>query len=344
MVSARSADAFEPRTLKCVTERTSFQSLQEFEFSFGWRAQSELRPNTRIQLSAIVKRSSQTLCDLKVDAKYILIAFFFEDYAMGMFRTWAETIAAYCKELGVSGSIVQIGRQEMFFGVSELKDIIARTGNSPSDLVLSLECESRAVVSESKELAWITPEYYFAHLGFSRVDAVDISEYEGANVILNLNEPAKSGTPQYDFVFDSGTIEHVFHIPNYFQNIHSLCKVGGHILHLTQSSGWMGHGFYLICPTLFWDFYEVNGYRIVRAEVWQIPIDPKLNPRFFGTIKYRPGLFPETHQMGISAESYFMVMFVVQRLDSSTGDVAPIQSSYRRIHQLAREAGGHRFY
>lgn len=151
---------------------------------------------------------------------------------MGLFHTWSETIAARCKELGVSGSIVQIGRQECFFGVSELKDMIARTGNAPSDLAFTLEREGKAVTPAPKD--WITPEYYFAHLGFSRVDAVDVSDYEGANVILDLNEPAKSGTPQYDFVLNSGTIEHVFHIPNYFQNIHSLCKVGGHILHLTR--------------------------------------------------------------------------------------------------------------
>lgn len=62
----------------------------------------------------------------------------------------------------------------------------------------------------------------------------------------------------------------------------------------------MGHAFYLICPTLFWEFYEANGYRIVKAEIWQIPTDPALN-RFLGVISYRPGIFPEGHEMGLSA-------------------------------------------
>jgi hypothetical protein len=255
---------------------------------------------------------------------------------MGMFSVWAEPIAAYCKELGVSGSIVQIGRQEMFFDAATLKDMIARTGNAPSDLAGALEREGRAVTPDQS----VTPEYYFAHLGFSCVDAADVSDYEGANVILDLNEPPKSGTPQYDFVLDSGTIEHVFHIPNYFRNLHSLCKVGGYILVLTQSSGWMGHGFYLTCPTLFWDFYKANGYRIVRAEVWQNPIDPLLGSRFIGIIPYRPGIFGGGHRGGISAESYYMVMFIVQRLEGSTGDVVPIQEEYRVLHEAARNARG----
>jgi hypothetical protein len=263
---------------------------------------------------------------------------------MGLFRTWAETIAAYSKQLGVSGSVVQIGRQQMFFGVSELRDIVARTGNVPSDVAVSLERESKHVVPGPPDALWVSPEYYFAHLGFSQIDAVDISDYEGANLILNLNEPANSNLPQYDFVFDSGTVEHVFHIPNYFRNVHALCKVGGHILHLTQSSGWMGHGFYLICPTLFWDFYEANGYRIVKAEIWQVPTNPALNSRFFGTIPYRPEIFPDSHQMGISSESYFMVLFIVQRLERSACDVVPIQGSYRRIYQRAQVAGSQRFY
>src|SRR5712692_1353971 len=112
---------------------------------------------------------------------------------MGLFPVWSESIASYSKELGLSGSIVQIGRQEMFFGVSELREMVARTGNAASSLAVDLEREGKAVLPNH----WITPEYYFAHLGFSRVDAVDVSDYEGANVIIDLNEPPKSGTPQY---------------------------------------------------------------------------------------------------------------------------------------------------
>lgn len=250
---------------------------------------------------------------------------------MGLFPRWAESIAAYCKQLGACGSVIQIGRQDLFFGVSELEEILARTGNAPSGLALTLEREGNAILKDRR----ITAEYYFAQLGFSRVDAVDLSDYEGANVILDLNGPPRPDLPQYDFVLDSGTIEHVFHIPNYFRNIHSLCKVGGHILHLTQASGWMGHGFYLICPTLFWEFYAANGYRIVRAEIWQIPTHPSLESRFLAVIPYRPGLLPEGPQMGISAESYFMVLFIVERLAHSTCEVVPIQRAYERLHRSA---------
>src|SRR4051794_26123585 len=95
---------------------------------------------------------------------------------MGLFPVWAENIAAHCKKLALEGSIVQIGRQEMFFGAPELHQILARIGNPPSGLVDILEQNGKALMTDQS----VTPEYFFAHLGFSQVDSVDISGLRGS--------------------------------------------------------------------------------------------------------------------------------------------------------------------
>ena len=56
----------------------------------------------------------------------------------------------------------------------------------------------------------------FEALGFDTVHSFDYSDYEGATSLLDLNSGVvpDSAVGQYDVVFDSGTIEHVFYVPN----------------------------------------------------------------------------------------------------------------------------------
>ena len=63
-------------------------------------------------------------------------------------------------------------------------------------------------------------------------------------------------------MLDSGTIEHVFHIPNALKNALSLAKEGGRVIFISPSSNHVDHGFYMFSPTLFMDYLLANGLRI----------------------------------------------------------------------------------
>ena len=59
----------------------------------------------------------------------------------------------------------------------------------------------------------------FRGLGAARVDVMDASPYEGANVIHNLSEEiGASLAEKFDCVFDGGTLEHVFNFPTALKN------------------------------------------------------------------------------------------------------------------------------
>jgi hypothetical protein len=109
-------------------------------------------------------------------------------------------------------------------------------------------------------------EGFFKGLGAETIDAMDISAYEGSNVLHDLNEPIQPKLREnYDCVFDGGALEHVFNFPMALRNCMEMVKVGGHFITIAPMNNYSGHGFYQFSPELFYAALEpANGYTIQR--------------------------------------------------------------------------------
>ncbi len=106
----------------------------------------------------------------------------------------------------------------------------------------------------------------FLALGAQNVVAMDFSPYEGAGLTHDLNEPVPlAWHQQYDFVFDGGTLEHIFNFPTAIRNCMQLLKPGGRFVSVTSANNWCGHGFYQFSPELFYRvFTPANGFSVVE--------------------------------------------------------------------------------
>jgi SAM-dependent methyltransferase len=108
-----------------------------------------------------------------------------------------------------------------------------------------------------------------AAMGAQSVDACDLSAYEGATFLHDMNlpvSPEKCG--QYDVVIDGGSLEHVFNFPVAIQNCMGLVKTGGTLFLFTPTNNYGGHGFYQFSPELFYRVLcPANGFDIVRMMV-----------------------------------------------------------------------------
>jgi hypothetical protein len=97
----------------------------------------------------------------------------------------------------------------------------------------------------------------FHFLGFDHVDYMDMSDYEGANVLHDLNHPLPGDLcDRYDFILDGGTTEHVFNVPQAFANYDRALRVGGQLLAMNPANNWLGHGFYQFGPELVWSYWR----------------------------------------------------------------------------------------
>jgi SAM-dependent methyltransferase len=119
-------------------------------------------------------------------------------------------------------------------------------------------------------------ETLFDKLGFGRPDTLDFSDYEGANIVHDLSKPVPDplrGT--YHLIFDGGTLEHVFDVPQALRNVYDLLAPGGRFVSANGMNGWPGHGLYQFGPDLVWTFWQRHAScRVVSCQALRKNPDP----------------------------------------------------------------------
>jgi SAM-dependent methyltransferase len=168
------------------------------------------------------------------------------------------------REAGASfDHVLTIGRQSVCATSAEVKTVLARHG-------ISLTADQAyALVTEANGYC----EPLLKRMGAQRVDSLDVSSYEGASIVHDMNE----GLPdphrnQFTIVIDGGSLEHVFNFPVALKNCMDAVAPGGHFIGITPSNNLMGHGFYQFSPELFFRvFTAANGFRIEKVLIYEHP-------------------------------------------------------------------------
>lgn len=127
-------------------------------------------------------------------------------------------------------------------------------------------------------------EWVFKYFGAETVDSMDYCDYEGANIIHDLNIPVPASLKnKYDCVWDGGTLEHIFNYPAALKNCMDMVKPGGHLILETPSNNCFGHGFYQFSPELFFSLLDKhNGFSETKIFIqggfnrWYEVISPKI--------------------------------------------------------------------
>lgn len=110
---------------------------------------------------------------------------------------------------------------------------------------------------------------FFQAAGAREVVAIDASDYEGADVVHNMNDPVPDDLRErFDQVIDGGTIEHVFRPDQALANIMRMMRVGGSAIIWTPANNLCGHGFYQFSPEFFFStLTPATGFRMISAKV-----------------------------------------------------------------------------
>jgi hypothetical protein len=98
---------------------------------------------------------------------------------------------------------------------------------------------------------WGWSEPLFEGLGFAKIDSIDQSNYEGASRIHNMNTPLAIPVERYDYIYDGGTIEHIFNTTQVCENIINSLEMGGIFCSVTCNNNLSGHGIYQFSPEFF---------------------------------------------------------------------------------------------
>jgi len=166
------------------------------------------------------------------------------------------------RKAGVAfGRLLMLGRQNVLMRPSETQALFDEYGLKPDSRLLEPQGYAKPPFAEP----------FFESLGATACASMDVSPYEGATLVHDLNEPLPAGqSDQFDLVFDGGTLEHVFNFPQALLNAMQLIKPGGWYAGFTCGNNWFGHGFYQFSPEVYYRaLSRANGFS--KCAVFLVP-------------------------------------------------------------------------
>ena len=169
---------------------------------------------------------------------------------MGIHLNLAVLVREVACRHRVAGRVATLGEQWLSFDPEQIAPLPGATA-SP-----------RRVTAKQSPAA-----KFFARLGFAAVESIDIDGCEGATYLFDLNRADTPAglTGKFDLVFNGGTLEHVFHLPNALANVSRMLGAGGVAIHILPCNNWVDHGYYQFSPCLMFDYYRAAGFECLES-------------------------------------------------------------------------------
>jgi SAM-dependent methyltransferase len=182
----------------------------------------------------------------------------------------------------------------------------------------------------------LNDKYVFKALGFESVESMDTSDYEGADIIHDLNSDSvpKKMKNRYDFILDGGTMEHIFHIPNVLKSIYKMLKIDGVFLFNTPIFLGINHGYYNFSPTLFYEYFNANNYVINQMSLYAYSAADTLAKSMQEIKTMADDIYAD---IPIENGLYYMLCGSVTKTIETTCDVIPQQRSCRVAWEQAKK-------
>lgn len=145
-------------------------------------------------------------------------------------------------------TVCMLGRQELCLTKRQIKSL----------------CKDYRDVLKSDFQQEIFSENFLKALGAEKIHSLDASDFEGADIICDLNRPIyEEYKNRFTCIIDGGTTEHVFSFDQAMENVIDMLEVGGYYIGMIPSNNWNGHGLYQLSPTLYMQlFCEKNGMKL----------------------------------------------------------------------------------
>jgi SAM-dependent methyltransferase len=174
---------------------------------------------------------------------------------MGINLNTLKAISILNKVDPVNGkSLLTLGRQNTCFTHKHLNKYFKKNKIFADFLISGKQLEEFA-------------DSFFLNIGFSSVQSMDYSDFEGATIVHDLNEPVLAELEnKFDIIIDAGTLEHVFNFPAAINSCMRMVKKNGYLIMATPANNLFGHGFYQFSPDLFYRiFSKENGFEMIEV-------------------------------------------------------------------------------
>jgi SAM-dependent methyltransferase len=256
---------------------------------------------------------------------------------MGIPRMIARAVVQEHKYKPITGNGLLIGRQTMSLTVDEAVALVESEGVKPNSSVLSgaknlTDNETRA----GKGRGFIKDTAFFSLFSDATFKALDVTDYEGAEIVHNMHEPVPLSLHNtVDFMWNGSCLDNMADPMAAMRNTVNMLKPGGRVVMMEM--GTPHHGSYLMySPAWFFDFFAINNFADCKVYVCLFepthyamvkgPLDLFVWKDFQATLRKFPYDLLPWHKA-------VLIYTVAEKGPDSTADRCPIQGQYRQDHE-----------
>jgi SAM-dependent methyltransferase len=164
----------------------------------------------------------------------------------------------------IRGKVLLVGRSTVVIGYQEIERLMSGFGLSAPP-----RREGLRATKYASEVFNVDDKDLFMAISdqIEQVDVLDISPYEGANVVADLNHPVPQELwGQYDFIYDSSVIDNLFNPAEALSNLARMLAPGGRLVGINVNSFYPGA--MVSChPEWFHGFFAVNDFADAKVYV-----------------------------------------------------------------------------
>ncbi|MBK8476484.1 MAG: hypothetical protein IPL39_09205 [Opitutaceae bacterium] len=252
---------------------------------------------------------------------------------MGLTRQIARAMLREHRFQPITGRVLTIGRQTIYLTPEELLKLLDEEGIAPRpDSPLTLDTQT----VHGKGRGFVTDVAFFQSFADVTCDSVDVSDYEGATVLANLNseipDPLRG---RYDFIYNGSCLDNIFDGANALRRMNEMLSPTGRIVHFERCS-YFPAVYLSYSPEWFYDYYAANNFADCHAYYVLRPGAGAMtsNNESWELFRYFPGdsIPSPVHACGqepwgIPINLHTFV--IAERREDSTTGVFPIQRCYR---------------
>ena len=233
----------------------------------------------------------------------------------------------------IKGDVLFIGRQATYFTPAGLAAQLRSYGHVVDPSAIEIDRTTVHRLSGYGEI--VTDRSIFHALGVDSVRALDVSPYEGAEVVHDLNRPLPDNLKAIaDFIVDGSTLDNVFDPAMTLRNYAQLLRPGGRLVAVNALN--TRDGAFTICsPDWYLDYFVANGFSDCKVYVCA-GFAGSYNSYWLDT-GYIASQKPSRLVFPTMWWSYYTLVFA-EKAPASTTDCIPTQQTYRSAEEWARYA------
>lgn len=253
---------------------------------------------------------------------------------MGLSNYMLEGVVREHCYRAVGGSIVQIGRQTIELTAPEMVSLFARYKLPLASSVQAIETDRATTQVRQTGRPFVSDHAFFDALGAVEVRSVDHSDFEGADIIHDMNAPIGPSLEGIaDLVLDGSTLDNVHDPATALMNYNRMLRPGGRLISVNAAKSDVQGAYSGMSPEWFLDYYAMNQYADCRVYVqlnfpatpWNTPNGPVV----LLAMDYK-WILEQRRFPALDHKGWAFAIVVAEKDVASTWDRVPNRAGFRR--------------